>query len=152
MKDYRRFCLHGAASSSISKIRAGASSRSKRSEELLRKREIGPLQGFRSKMGRPFAAILKIAKDDEGHFKMEFDFGKNDDEGDGEPVDFSGQSQVGTCPKCSGAVFEHGMKYVCENSVASPKTCDFATGRSSCSRKSAANRWASCSTMAGPIC
>jgi DNA topoisomerase-3 len=26
-------------------------------------------------------------------------------------------------------VFEHGMSYVCENSVASPKTCDFRSGK-----------------------
>ncbi|MGY6517069.1 hypothetical protein ACXIU3_24465, partial [Vibrio parahaemolyticus] len=77
--------------------------------------EIGPLQGFRSKMGRPFAAILKLARDDDGNYKMEFDFGQNEDDNDGEPVDFSGQEPVGTCPKCRGSVFEHGMKYVCEN-------------------------------------
>ncbi|MCP2937115.1 topoisomerase C-terminal repeat-containing protein, partial [Salmonella enterica subsp. enterica serovar Typhimurium] len=32
-------------------------------------------------------------------------------------------------PKCSGSVFEHGMKYVCENAVGSPKSCDFTTGK-----------------------
>jgi DNA topoisomerase-3 len=80
-------------------------------------------------MGRPFAAILKLAKDDEGHWKMEFDFGQNDDEGDGEPVDFSGETPVGHCPKCNGSVYEHGMKYVCENAVGSEKTCDFTTGK-----------------------
>ncbi|CAG2138309.1 DNA topoisomerase III [Cupriavidus numazuensis] len=127
-ENYRRFACT-ACEFSISKIPGGRQFEIEEVEELLLKREIGPLQGFRSKMGRPFAAILKIAKDDEGHFKMEFDFGQNDDEGDGEPVDFSGQEPVGTCPKCSGAVFEHGMKYVCENSVASPKSCDFTTGK-----------------------
>jgi DNA topoisomerase-3 len=60
---------------------------------------------------------------------MEFDFGQSDDDNDGEPVDFSGQQPVGTCPKCGGSVFEHGMKYVCENSVGSPKSCDFTTGK-----------------------
>ena len=35
----------------------------------------------------------------------------------------------GACPKCSGKVFEHGMSYVCENSVANPKTCDFRSGK-----------------------
>jgi DNA topoisomerase III len=29
-------------------------------EELITKRVVGPLQGFRSKMGRPFAAIIKL--------------------------------------------------------------------------------------------
>ncbi|AGW92445.1 MULTISPECIES: DNA topoisomerase III [Cupriavidus] len=127
-ENYRRFACT-ACEFSISKIPGGRQFEIDEVEELLLKKEIGPLQGFRSKMGRPFAAILKLAKDDEGHYKMEFDFGQNDEEGDGEPVDFSGQEPVGTCPKCGGAVFEHGMKYVCENSVASPKSCDFTTGK-----------------------
>ncbi len=127
-ENYRRFACT-ACEFSISKIPGGRQFEIEEVEELLLKKEIGPLQGFRSKMGRPFAAILKLGKDDEGHFKMEFDFGQNDDEGDGEPVDFSGQEPVGTCPKCGGAVFEHGMKYVCENRVASPKRCDFTTGK-----------------------
>ncbi|QBY54745.1 MULTISPECIES: DNA topoisomerase III [Cupriavidus] len=127
-ENYRRFACT-ACEFSISKIPGGRQFEIEEVEELLLKKEIGPLQGFRSKMGRPFAAILKLGKDDEGNFKMEFDFGQNDDEGDGEPVDFSGQEPVGTCPKCGGAVFEHGMKYVCENSVASPKSCDFTTGK-----------------------
>ncbi len=127
-ENYRRFACTGCEFS-ISKIPGGRQFEIDEVEELLLKKEIGPLQGFRSKMGRPFAAILKLGKDDEGHYKMEFDFGQNDDDNDGEPVDFSGQETVGTCPKCSGAVFEHGMKYVCENSVASPKTCDFTTGK-----------------------
>lgn len=127
-ENYRRFACT-ACEFSISKIPGGRQFEIEEVEELLLKKEIGPLQGFRSKMGRPFAAILKLGKDDDGHYKMEFDFGQSDEEGDGEPVDFSGQEPVGTCPKCGGAVFEHGMKYVCENSVASPKSCDFTTGK-----------------------
>jgi len=127
-ENYRRFACT-ACDFSISKIPGGRQFEIEEVEELLLKKEIGPLQGFRSKMGRPFAAILKLAKDDEGHWKMEFDFGQNDDEGDGEPVDFSGQTPVGHCPKCNGSVYEHGMKYVCENAVGSEKTCDFTTGK-----------------------
>ncbi|MEC3767339.1 DNA topoisomerase III [Cupriavidus sp. SS-3] len=127
-ENYRRFACT-ACEFSISKIPGGRQFEIDEVEELLLKKEIGPLQGFRSKMGRPFAAILKLGKDDEGHYKMEFDFGQNDDDNDGEPVDFSGQQPVGTCPKCGGSVFEHGMKYVCENSTTSPKSCDFTTGK-----------------------
>jgi len=127
-ENYRRFACT-ACDFSISKIPGGRQFEIEEVEELLLKKEIGPLQGFRSKMGRPFAAILKLAKDDEGHWKMEFDFGQNDDEGDGEPVDFSGETPVGHCPKCNGSVYEHGMKYVCENAVGSEKTCDFTTGK-----------------------
>ncbi|HWU98297.1 MAG TPA: DNA topoisomerase III [Oxalicibacterium sp.] len=98
-------------------------------EELLANRTIGPLQGFRSKMGRPFAAVLKIVRDEEiKNFKLEFDFGQNDDE-NAEPVDFSEQTPIGPCPKCSGNVYEQPLSYICENSVAKPKTCDFRSGR-----------------------
>jgi DNA topoisomerase-3 len=100
-------------------------------EELLKNRTIGPLQGFRSKMGRPFAAILRIVRDEEiKNFKLEFDFGQNDEEGEGgEGVDFTGQTALGPCPKCNGNVYEMGLAYVCEHSVAKPKTCDFRSGR-----------------------
>jgi DNA topoisomerase-3 len=62
--------------------------------------------------------------------KLEFDFGQNDGEGeDGEGVDFTGQTPIGPCPKCAAGVFEMGLAYVCQNSVAKPKTCDFRSGR-----------------------
>jgi DNA topoisomerase-3 len=99
-------------------------------EELLAKREIGPLQGFRSKMGRPFAAILKIVPDDEGtNLKLEFDFGQNQNDEGSEPVDFTGQTVLGPCPKCGSNVYELGLAYVCEKTVAKPKACDFRSGR-----------------------
>ncbi|MET0855635.1 MAG: topoisomerase C-terminal repeat-containing protein, partial [Telluria sp.] len=100
-------------------------------EELLKNRTIGPMQGFRSKMGRPFAAILRIVRDEDiNNFKLEFDFGQNDEEGEnGEGVDFTGQTALGPCPKCNAGVFEMGLAYVCEHSVAKPKTCDFRSGR-----------------------
>ena len=43
--------------------RPAASSRLAEAEELLRERPIGPLHGFRSKMGRPFAASIKLNDD-----------------------------------------------------------------------------------------
>ncbi|MET3132294.1 DNA topoisomerase-3 [Oxalobacteraceae bacterium GrIS 1.11] len=99
-------------------------------EELLTNRTIGPLQGFRSKMGRPFAAILRIVRDEDiSNFKLEFDFGQNDEGEDGEGVDFTGQAPLGACPKCAAGVYEMGLAYVCENSVAKPKSCDFRSGR-----------------------
>jgi DNA topoisomerase-3 len=100
-------------------------------EELLEKREIGPLQGFRSKMGRPFAAILKIVRDeDNNNYKLEFDFGQNqDDDENAEGVDFTGHTALGPCPKCGSGVYEMGLAYVCEKTVAKPKACDFRSGR-----------------------
>jgi DNA topoisomerase-3 len=82
------------------------------------------LQGFRSKMGRPFAAIIKL----NAELQPEFDFGQSND-GEGEEVDFSAQESLGTCPKCSAGIFEHGMAYICEKSVGPAKTCDFRSGK-----------------------
>jgi len=100
-------------------------------EQLLTQRTIGPLQGFRSKMGRPFAAILNIVRDeDHQNFKLEFDFGQNQEADDqAESVDFTGQTVLGACPKCGQGVYEMGLAYVCENTVAKPKACDFRSGR-----------------------
>lgn len=130
-ENYRRFACE-QCEFSISKIPGGRQFEIPEVEELLLKREIGPLQGFRSKMGRPFAAILKIVPDSEhpaAGFKMEFDFGQGSEEEEGEAVDFGEQYAVGTCPKCGNGVYEHGMRYVCAGSVAVPKTCDFTTGK-----------------------
>jgi DNA topoisomerase-3 len=82
-------------------------------------------------MGRPFAAVLRIVRDEDIHnYKLEFDFGQDKDDGEeGEGVDFSGQTALGPCPKCSGGVYEMPLAYVCENSVAKPKTCDFRSSR-----------------------
>ena len=95
-------------------------------DQLLRDRTIGPLNGFISKMGRPFSAVLKITPE----YKLEFDFGQsNADEGRDEPVDFSGATPVGPCPKCSARVFEQPMTYICEKSVGPGRNCDFRSGK-----------------------
>ncbi|HEX7985440.1 MAG TPA: DNA topoisomerase III [Duganella sp.] len=128
-ENYRRFACT-KCDFSMSKTPGSRQFEIEEVEQLLKERTIGPLQGFRSKMGRPFAAILRIVRDEEiKNFKLEFDFGQNDDSEDAEAVDFTGQTPLGPCPKCAGGVYEMGLAYVCENSVAKPKTCDFRSGR-----------------------
>ncbi len=133
-ENYRRFACEKCGFS-ISKIPGGRAFEYDEVEAFIANKEIGPLQGFRSKMGRPFAAIIKlvaIPEDDKDYpnagYKLEFDFG-NSQEDDLEEVDFTGQVALGACPKCSGAVYEHGMKYLCERSVGPSKSCDFSTGK-----------------------
>ena len=94
-------------------------------EQLLKDGAVGPLTGFRSKMGRPFAAALKISPE----FKLEFDFGNAAGEDDGTVVNFSGLTPLGPCPKCGSAVYEQPMAYVCEKSVGPARSCDFRSGR-----------------------
>ncbi len=122
---YKKFQCQGC-DFSLWKIVAGRQYEAAEIEELLNKRVIGPLSGFRNKMGRPFNAIIRL---NEAH-QPEFDFGQGsgDDSGN-EEIDFSGQQSLGQCPKCGAGVFEHGMAYVCEKSVGSGRVCDFRSGK-----------------------
>jgi DNA topoisomerase-3 len=94
-------------------------------EALLRDKQIGPLNGFRSKIGRPFSAVLKITPE----HKLEFDFGNAPDGDDAAPVSFEGLTPLGACPKCRARVFEQPMSYVCEKSVGPERSCDFRSGK-----------------------
>ena len=140
-ENYRRYACAGADGQSdgcgfsFTKIPGGRTFELDEVEAFLRDKHIGPLDGFRSKAGWPFVAelVLKFSDDDK-NWKLEFDFGDDAADGEtGELVDFSAQESLGACPKCGGAVYEHGKNYVCEKSVptqaqATP-SCDFKSGQ-----------------------
>ncbi len=138
-ENYRRYTCTGSGMAgdegcgfSITKIPAGRAFETAEADAFVRDKKIGPLEGFRSKAGWPFTAELKLAYDDEiANWKLEFDFGDDGKagQGDGEPVDFSGQASLGACPKCKGHVYEHGSNYLCEHAVGAHVTCDFKTGK-----------------------
>ncbi|MFO1346647.1 MAG: DNA topoisomerase III [Rhodocyclaceae bacterium] len=109
------------------KIVAGRQFEPAEIETLLTERSIGPLTGFRNKMGRPFNALIKLNAEQ----APEFDFGQgaNGEDGTAEAVDFSEQEALGACPKCAGKVYQHGLAYVCEKSVGPERTCDFRSGQ-----------------------
>ncbi|HEX4798207.1 MAG TPA: DNA topoisomerase III [Burkholderiales bacterium] len=95
-------------------------------ETLIVKRSVGPLTGFRSRAGKPFAAMVRLSPE----FRAEFDFGPQAGaDGTTEAVDFSGLTPLGPCPKCGGRVFEQPIAYTCENSVGPARRCDFRSGR-----------------------
>ncbi len=127
-ENYRRFsCTQ--CTFSVTKSPAGRQFEIAEIEALLENKQLGPLSGFRSKMGRPFAAQLKLTFDEDSqNFKLEFDFGQEKEEEAGAAPDFTGQESVGPCPKCNSRVFEHGMHYICEHSVGEAKNCTFRSG------------------------
>jgi DNA topoisomerase III len=137
-ENYRRFACAGIGGTSegcgfsITKIPSGRAFEIAEAEAFLKHKRIGPLEGFRSKKGFPFSAELQLVHDDElANWRLEFDFGDDERQAaaDGEPVDFSGQTSVGPCPKCKGHVYEHGTNYLCEHAVGAHQTCDFKTGK-----------------------
>jgi DNA topoisomerase-3 len=125
-ENYKKFQCQ-SCDFSLWKIAASRQFETSEIEELLTKKVVGPLQGFRSKMGRPFAAIVKLTPE----LKPEFDFGQPTENADGtvQEVDFTGQESLGKCPKCGANVYEHVMNYVCEKSVGPNKSCDFRSGK-----------------------
>jgi DNA topoisomerase III len=112
---------------SLWKIMAGRQLEIPEAEELIAKRQVGPLQGFRSKAGRPFTAVIKLTPE----LKPEFDFGqdKTDANGAVAEVDFTGQEPLGKCPQCGSRVFESSMHYVCEKATGNARTCTFRSGK-----------------------
>ena len=124
---YRNFqCMN--CDFSLPKILASRLFSAREMETLMAEEQLGPLQGFRSRQGRPFAAVLKLSPE----HRIAFDFGNDARNGDGEAdsgVDFTGQEPLGQCPRCAGRVFELPMRYVCENNVGDARTCEFSTGK-----------------------
>ncbi len=87
---------------------------------LLRDGVVGPLEGFRSKMGRPFAAVVKLDEDK----KQTFDFGDDKIE----QVDFSAAPVLGPCPVCKeGTVHDTPNAYMCTQTP--EKKCTFRMGK-----------------------
>ena len=126
--------VDGGCGFSFTKIPAGRAFELVEVEQFLRDKRIGPLEGFRSKAGWPFTAEIALKyNEEEKNWKLEFDFGNEDESETGELVDFSGRESLGVCPKCGGKVYEHGKNYVCEKSVptqAQPTpSCDFKSGQ-----------------------
>jgi len=122
-ENYRKFQCQ-KCDFAIWKVTSGREWSPEEVAELITKRVVGPLTGFRSKQGRPFSALVRLSED----LRPEFDFGQASGEGDEAP-DFSGQEPLGACPKDGGRVFEHGVTYVCENAVGPTRSCDFRSGR-----------------------
>jgi len=139
-ENYRRYACTGAQGGngegcgfSFGKSPGGRTFETQEAEQLLRERRMGPLDGFRSKAGWPFTAEIAIVQDkDDGHWKLEFDFGDKTDTSTGAMADFSAQESLGNCPACGAPVYEHGKHYVCSKAVptqAAPQPqCSFKSG------------------------
>jgi DNA topoisomerase-3 len=115
---------------SVRKVLAGRRIEAAEFLTLLEKGSLGLLDGFRSRIGRPFSAGLKLG---EGR-KIELVVGE--EEG---TLDFSDQEPLGTCLACQGRMFMSQLRYVCEHSVSKPSTCTFKVSKKILSRDIALN-------------
>lgn len=123
-ENYRKFQCQ-SCEFSLWKVVAGREWAPDEVAELITSRFVGPLTGFRSRVGRPFAAGVRLTDD----LRIEFDFGQARAEDEQNAPDFSGQETLGRCPKCGARVFEHGAVYLCEKAVGAERSCDFRSGK-----------------------
>jgi DNA topoisomerase-3 len=75
---------------------------------LLTQKRIGPIEGFRSKMGRAFSAVVIL--DENTEWKQKFDFEKDGD-ANGGAVDLSTATSLGETP--TGVVYELENAFLC---------------------------------------
>jgi DNA topoisomerase-3 len=78
---------------------------------LVAEKKVGPLEGFRSKAGRPFSASLVLNESNKPEFAFE-----NNGSSPRTEVDTGQHTLIGKCQICeTGQVYDTGSAYVCEN-------------------------------------
>jgi DNA topoisomerase-3 len=94
---------------------------------LLEKGRVGPIEGFRSKFGRPFSA--EVILNEKSEWKQKFDFDNEEGAGENaaaaEPVN---PEPIGLCRVCqTGQVHEYAKAYICQK--VAEKKCKFRMGK-----------------------
>lgn len=130
---YRMYtCMNPECKFAIWKIMASREFEREEVSQLLTTNRVGPLEGFKSKLGRPFSAGVTILPESNpdnpgvvGEMKQRFDFANEGGEGAGEPVN---AEPIGLCRVChTGQVFEYARSFACENHAG--KKCAFSMGK-----------------------
>ena len=95
---------------------------------LLETGSVGPIKGFKSKMGRPFEAKLTLGEATE--WKTTFDFGDGGVRNNTPFDKASATLVVEKCPVCgNGGIYDSGNAYACEHALAADKKCSFRMGK-----------------------
>ncbi len=91
---------------------------------LLEEKHLGPLEGFRSKMGRAFSAEIVLNEE----FKPTFKFEQSANQVDAQ--DLSDKPVIGPCRACKGGtVHETETAFFCSNAASAEKSCKFRMGK-----------------------
>jgi DNA topoisomerase-3 len=95
--------------------------------KLLTEKRVGPLEGFRSKLGRGFNAVVML---DTEEWKQKFDFPDKEGEGPGGAVDLSQAKELGETE--NGKVYETDTAFLCI--PAKPGAKSIRMGKSICQK------------------
>ena len=121
-ENYKKFQCEACGWGFFKQI-AGRELSPEEAETLIRTRRVGPLEGFRSKQGRPFTAELVL----DDHHALQFAFASDEPAADPEAhaAALAAAPVVGPCPKCGNDVVVWRGSYRCRASLFSTPTCDF---------------------------
>ena len=126
-ENYRKFVCK-TCDFAMWKSKAGRELSPAEATTLLREGRLGPLDGFRSRLGREFSAEL-VVKDD---YAVDFDFGNTTSDEDVDPQECE---PLGACPKCGATVLATPRRdHPCTNALGADPACDFRIGRQILSR------------------
>ena len=115
----------GGCKLAIWKTMAGRELEREEVVELLSQGKVGPLEGFRSKLGRLFNASVQLSEQTEWKQGFEFESAKATDSS---ALDLSEAPRIALCPVCRKAqVAETSSAYICES--AATHQCKFRMGR-----------------------
>lgn len=84
-------------------------------QELVSQRELGPMDGFTSKAGKPYAALLRLVEKDNGSLRVDFDFGDSAEGGNGDDVDLSQYPIIGKSPVDAAPVHATPSAYLADS-------------------------------------
>lgn len=126
IENYKRYACEDC-DFSITKHPGGRTFEPKEVDELILKGQFGPVDGFISKLGRPFTALLRLSGAPD--YKLDFDFGNEQKKQVENLDDLKKEPPVGKCPACGGNVYESESSYVCENTLKKDKPCTFRSSK-----------------------
>ncbi len=102
---------------------------------LISDRKIGPLEGFRSKMGKPFIASLKLNDENKIEFIFENSGSNAAEKINLDEIKIDELNVIGKCPKCEENVVELPKIFYCLKSLKNREDCDFHISRTLLSKE-----------------
>jgi DNA topoisomerase III len=130
-------CKNEECNVRVFKVIAGLELSEAQMRELLEKKFLPPMEGFRSRLGKEFSAGLEIK--DTG--KVAFAFtGESNDPDAPPPFDFSSAEPICDCPVCAkkkriGKIYETTTNYICDVAARDPKLCNAKIPRVLCKKE-----------------
>ncbi|MBV6498855.1 MAG: DNA topoisomerase 3 [Prosthecobacter sp.] len=130
-------CKNDDCNVRVFKVIAGMELGEGQVRELLEKKFLPPMEGFRSRLGKEFSAGLEIK--DTGKVSFVFPSGSNDPDAP-PPVDFDNAVPLCACPVCGkkkreGRIFETPTNYICDVAAKDSKACNAKLPRQLCQKE-----------------